>query len=144
MMVAGTRVFVSKIVPAVAKMGPPVRIFTWVPVAKINSAINGSALFLNKAVVKPPISMASGAKVPMRDPAISGSNIRPPGTFIMAWYMGKRETSLFMGGSEPSDARSGSRHRSGMSCKRFESEFTPDTYMLYVQKNACHKKVLYI
>ncbi|BCY21826.1 hypothetical protein OkiPb01555_05840 [Bordetella pertussis] len=81
--VAGTSVFISRMVPAVARIGPPVRMLTCVPVAKISSAISGSALFLNSAVVKPPMASASGANVPSSDPRISGSSMRPPGTFIM-------------------------------------------------------------
>src|SRR5690606_27140002 len=50
------------------------------------------------------MASASGANVPMMEPAIRGNNIRPPGTFIMALYMGKRETSLFMGYSVASGA----------------------------------------
>src|SRR5690606_9917728 len=95
--VAGTSVFISRMVPAVARIGPPVRMLTWVPVAKISKAIRGKALFLNRAVVKPPMARASGAKVPMMEPRMSGKSIRPPGTFIIVWYMGKRETSGFMG-----------------------------------------------
>ncbi|MCY1533067.1 hypothetical protein D9M68_683750 [compost metagenome] len=94
MRVAGTRVFISRMVPAVARIGPPVRVLTWVPVAKISSAIRGRALFLNRAVVKPPIASASGAKVPIREPRISGTSINPPGIFCIVPKKGEREVSV--------------------------------------------------
>jgi hypothetical protein len=82
------------LVPAVARMGPPVRVLTCVPVAKISSAIRGRALFLNRAVVKPPMASASGAKVPIREPRISGTSINPPGIFCIVPKKGEREVSV--------------------------------------------------
>jgi hypothetical protein len=87
-------VFISRMVPAVARMGPPVRVLTCVPVAKISSAISGMALFLNRAVVKPPMVSASGAKVPIREPRISGTSINPPGIFCIMPKRGEREVSF--------------------------------------------------
>lgn len=92
--VAGTMVFISKMVPAVARIGPPVRALTWVPVAKISSAIKGSALFLNSAVVKPPIARASGANVPIKEPRIKGTSIKPPGIFCIVLKNGERVVSV--------------------------------------------------
>ena len=92
--VAGTSVFISRMVPAVARIGPPVRVLTWVPVAKISRAIRGRALFLNSAVVKPPIVSASGANVPMMDPSTSGTSIRPPGIFCIVPKNGERVDSV--------------------------------------------------
>ena len=81
-------------VPAVARIGPPVRVLTWVPVAKISRAISGRALFLNRAVVKPPMANASGAKVPISEPRISGTSIRPPGIFCIVPKKGERVVSV--------------------------------------------------
>ncbi|MNI35402.1 hypothetical protein D3C73_894250 [compost metagenome] len=92
--VAGTSVFINRMVPAVARMGPPVRALTCVPVAKISRAISGRALFLKRAVVKPPMASASGAKVPIREPRISGTSINPPGIFCMVPKKGEREEAV--------------------------------------------------
>lgn len=83
----------SSSVPAVARMGPPVRALTWVPVAKMSSAMNGSALSWNRAVVKLPISRAPGANVPMSAPSTSGISMSPPGMRCMVANRGTRDVS---------------------------------------------------
>src|SRR5699024_811883 len=60
----GTMLLASRMTPVVPRTGPLVRRLTWVPVAKISSAMRGMALSLNSAVVKLPMSSAAGAKVP--------------------------------------------------------------------------------
>ena len=113
--VAGTSVFISRMVPAVARIGPPVRVLTWVPVAKISRAIS-RALFLNSAVVKPPIVSASGANVPMMDPSTSGTSIRPPGIFCIVPKNGERVDSVAKVGVSMRNFRSGRR-----SCARLSA-----------------------
>src|SRR5699024_2775529 len=59
----GTMLLASRMTPVVPRTGPLVRRLTWVPVAKISSAMRGMALSLNSAVVKRPKSSAAGETV---------------------------------------------------------------------------------
>src|SRR5687768_15795261 len=80
--VAGIRVLQTNTTVVVEAAALPLWLpVIWAPVARISTAISVKAPSLNKAVVKPPIFKASGAKVFMSTPSISGISIMPAGTF---------------------------------------------------------------
>ena len=62
---------------------PTCLILICAPLHNTNNAIKATALFLNKAVVNPPISRDAGANVFNTAPNNKGTTINPPGIFLI-------------------------------------------------------------